>query len=57
MNRYIPYDKLSKKEQRRRNSERRLTWGSVKPQTIIHKSRFDYDRNRQKVELRRYLSM
>ncbi len=33
MERFTPFDKLSKKEKRRRNSERRGTWGPLSPVT------------------------
>ena len=33
MEKYIPYEKLSKKEKRRLDSQRRTTWGCVNPVT------------------------
>ena len=33
MDKFIPYEKLSKKEQRERNKAKRSTWGAVKPVT------------------------
>ncbi len=33
MERFIPEEKLSKKERRKRNNERRGTWGSFSPVT------------------------
>ena len=30
---FIPFEKLSKKEQRRRNAEKRSTWGPLSPIT------------------------
>ena len=33
MDKFIPYEKLSKKEQRERNKARRSTWGAVNPVT------------------------
>lgn len=33
MAKYIPYEKLSKKEQRKVNAAKRGTWGSLKPVT------------------------
>ena len=33
MEKFIPYEKLSKKEQKKRNAERRGTWGPMSPVT------------------------
>ena len=33
MEKFIPFEKLSKKEQRRRNAEKRNTWGAISPVT------------------------
>ena len=33
MEKFIPYEKLSKKEKRRLDSQRRTTWGCVNPVT------------------------
>ena len=33
MGRFVPYEKLSKKEKRRRNAEKRGVWGSISPVT------------------------
>ncbi len=33
MEKFIPYEKLSKKEKRRRNAERRGSWGTLSPVT------------------------
>ena len=33
MEKFIPYEKLSKKEQRRRNAAKRNTWGPLSPVT------------------------
>ena len=33
MEKFIPYEKLSKKEQRRRNAAKRTTWGRLSPVT------------------------
>ncbi len=35
MNPFIPYEKCSKKEQRRRNAEKRGDWGAVNPVTRV----------------------
>ncbi|MBR6825134.1 MAG: hypothetical protein IKM59_01165 [Oscillospiraceae bacterium] len=33
MDKIIPFEKLSKKEQKKRNAEKRGSWGSIKPVT------------------------
>ncbi|MDR1320462.1 MAG: hypothetical protein LBK56_03410 [Gracilibacteraceae bacterium] len=33
MEKFIPYEKLSKKQQRERDREQRLTWGALRPVT------------------------
>ena len=33
MEKYIPYEKLSKKEQRKRDAKGRTTWGALNPVT------------------------
>lgn len=33
MNRFVPYEKLSKKKQRELNAKRRTTWGEMSPVT------------------------
>ena len=33
MEKFIPYEKLSKKEQRKRDAEGRTTWGALNPVT------------------------
>ena len=33
MEKFIPYEKLSKKEQKKRNAARRGTWGPMSPVT------------------------
>ena len=33
MEKFIPYEKLSKKEQRKINAARRSTWGEISPVT------------------------
>lgn len=33
MEKFIPYEKLSKKEQKKRNAVNRTTWGDLKPVT------------------------
>lgn len=45
MNKFIPFDKLSKKEKRKRNNEKRGDWGNTNPSTKVipdtHKQRRD----------------
>ena len=50
---YIPYDKRSKKEKKKADQMQRLDWGQVKPVTITHKDRRDYNRQKEKQELLR----
>lgn len=46
MEKYVPFEKLSKKKQREINSRRRNTWGSISPVTRKPSSPKAY--NRQK---------
>lgn len=46
MEKFIPYEKLSKKEQRRLNSARRGTWGALSPVTRKPQSSKAYNRKR-----------
>ena len=46
MEKFIPYDKLSKKEKRRRDAQRRGTWGALNP--VIRKSPNPKAYNRKK---------
>ena len=46
MKKYIPFDKLSKKERRRQNAGRRVTWGSLSPVTRRAKNPKAYDRKK-----------
>lgn len=39
MEKFIPYDKLSKKAQKEKNKKQRLDWGMVKPCTRVEKSK------------------
>ena len=38
MKKFIAYEKLSKKEQKKLNAEKRKTWGDVKPVTKVKPS-------------------
>lgn len=42
--RFVPYEKLSKKQKRLADLEKRGTWYGVKPVSIKHKSRKVYTR-------------
>ena len=44
MEKYIPYEKLSKKERKKRNAARRGTWGPMDPVTRKPRSSRAYDR-------------
>ena len=47
MEKFIPYEKLSKKEQKKRDRIRRMTWGTMSPVTRRTESRKRYDRKRE----------
>ena len=46
MEKFIPFEKLSKKEQRKINNARRNTWGPLNPVTRKTKNGKAYDRKR-----------
>ena len=46
MERFIPYEKLSKKEQRRRCAEKRNTWGPISPVTRRSENPKAYNRRK-----------
>ncbi|MFR1050457.1 MAG: hypothetical protein ACLSE7_01870 [Lachnospirales bacterium] len=46
MEKFIPFEKLSKKEKRKRNAKRRTTWGTLAPVTRKPENSRAY--NRQK---------
>ena len=46
MEKFIPYEKLSKKEQRRRNREKRSTWGALSPVTRRRENPKAYNRRK-----------
>lgn len=48
MNKFTPYEKLSKKEQKKINAEKRGSWGYINPVTKTVKSKKVYDRNKSK---------
>lgn len=48
MKKYISYDKLSKKEKRRLDTQRRSTWGSLNPVTRKPDSSKAYHRSKSR---------
>lgn len=50
---FIPFDKLSKKEKRKRNSAKRGNWGGINPVTRKPAPIDAYNRNKQKEKDRR----
>ena len=46
MGKFVPYEKLSKKEKRRRNAEKRGVWGSISPVTRKSKKPKAYKRKK-----------
>ena len=46
MEKFIPYEKLSQKEQKKRNAQRRSTWGELNPVTRKPKNSRAYDRKK-----------
>lgn len=46
MEKFIPYEKLSKKEKRKRDAMRRGTWGALDPVTRKSKNPKAYDRQK-----------
>lgn len=44
---FISVDKRNKKERKEYYSERRKTWGSIKPCTRVHSSKKPYKRNKR----------
>ncbi len=46
MDKFIPYEKLSKKEKRKIDAAKRTTWGSISPVTRKPKNSRAYDRKK-----------
>ncbi len=42
---FVPYDKMSKKERKKLNAQKRKDWGNVNPTTRIEKSKNEYQRH------------
>lgn len=47
MTKFVPYEKLSKKEQKAINNAKRGTWGSLNPVTRVVKNGKAYSRKRR----------
>lgn len=47
-NKFIPFEKLSKKAQKERNAKKRGSWGDVKPITRSVPNKKAYNRKRDK---------
>ncbi|MBR4291812.1 MAG: hypothetical protein IKT52_14435 [Oscillospiraceae bacterium] len=54
MEKFIPYEKLSKKEKRKINQARRQTWGELNPVTRSPESSKAYNRNKTRNWKREY---
>lgn len=52
MENFIQFEKLSKKEKKKRNNEKRGTWGELNPVTRVPKNPKAYDRCKSKKESR-----
>ena len=48
LDKFIPYEKLSKKEKKKRDGEKRKSWGSLNPVTRKSKNPKAYDRAEMK---------
>ena len=48
MKKYIPYEKLSKKEKRKLDAARRTTWGELNPVTRKPQNSRAYNRNKSR---------
>lgn len=48
MEKFIPYEKLSKKEKRKINAARRATWGELNPVTRKPQNSKAYNRNKSR---------
>ncbi len=49
MDKYIPYEKLSKKEKRKLNAARRSTWGNLNPVTRSPQNSKAYNRRKAQI--------
>lgn len=53
MEKFVPFEKLSKKKQQELNKQRRTTWGSLNPTTRKPDNSRAYNRNKRKETDRR----
>lgn len=51
-NKFIPKEKLSKKKRRELNTQKRNSWGEIKPVTRLVESKKVYNRQREKSKTR-----
>lgn len=52
MEKFVPYEKLSKKEKKKLDAERRGSWGSMSPVTRVPKNSKAYNRSKAKTAFR-----
>lgn len=52
MEKFVPYEKMSKKEKKKADASRRGSWGSMSPVTRIPQNSKAYDRKKEKAVLR-----
>ena len=50
---FVPYNKMSKRQRKEYNKLKRLSWGLVKPATQTHKDRTDYNRQQDKLRVKK----
>lgn len=53
---FVPYEKLSKKEQKKLNSKKRKTWGALDPVARVVASRRTYSRKGRRKGCDQYAS-
>ena len=49
---FVPYEKMSKKQKKEMDAQKRATWGDRSPVTRYPKHSAAYDRNKEKEKLR-----
>ncbi len=54
MEKFIPYEKLSKKEKRKMDLTKRQTWGELYPVTRHPQNSTAYNRNKSRIWMRDY---
>ena len=57
MDKFIPYEKLSKKDQRQINAARRGSWGSLSPVTRKPQNSNAYNRRKAKKDFKKEVSV